>query len=135
MDLSPLSAGAAEALCNISKSEPTSQLFVLQLLSIRTVPLTPPQSSRSPRHRVILSDGNHFFHVVLSSTIAPHNTPDLTHKYSIVGVEKVQWVYISQSDLWILAIFEMHFIEDRYEKIGKPTVAMNSPSAFRPTGT
>ncbi|KAJ7769112.1 hypothetical protein DFH07DRAFT_954348 [Mycena maculata] len=137
MDLTPLSTGSVEALCDVSKSKPESQLFVLQLLSIKALTGPPPPELPGPlpRYRVILSDGDQYFGALLGSKIAQRFTPNWTQRFVIVGVEQVQWVYVSQCEKWVLVIVEMHFIEDGTGPIGRPTLAMGSPAAFRPKWT
>ncbi|KAJ7466436.1 hypothetical protein FB451DRAFT_1260878 [Mycena latifolia] len=124
MEFPPLSMGACEALSSLTTgaSEAVSPPLVLQLLSVRLISSVTP-----PRYRVILSDGLDFFHAVLSRLITEQFPPSNLQKNAIVGVEKISWGKFGAPPTWLLVILEMHWIEDRSERIGTPEMKRPFP--------
>ncbi|KAJ6571119.1 hypothetical protein B0H19DRAFT_657490 [Mycena capillaripes] len=116
MDLAPLSVGAVDTISCAAPDGIISQSFVLQLLACRPV----VGSIHPPRHRVILSDGAHFLQAVLTSEISEQYISHASQKNTIFGVEKVVWVRSLIIGKCLPVITEMHPIEERSERIGKP---------------
>ncbi|KAJ7480844.1 hypothetical protein FB451DRAFT_153793 [Mycena latifolia] len=124
MEFPPLSVGACEALSSptTSAGEAVSANLVLQVLNVRSLSgITPP------RYRVILSDGLHYFQAMLSSVVAEQFPPSNLQKNAIVGVEKIFWFKARAQPMWVLVILEMHWIEDRSERIGTPVMKWPFP--------
>ncbi|KAJ6613522.1 hypothetical protein B0H10DRAFT_2048253 [Mycena sp. CBHHK59/15] len=122
MDLLPLSPSACATLSIIADGKPTKVNFVLQILSIRNIAPT----ASDIRYRHILSDGTHYMQSVLASPLNYMFDGGASRKNVVAGIDQVYWGTITSQGtgkkVRIMLVTEMHFIEDRSERIGAPTV-------------
>ncbi|KAJ7614919.1 hypothetical protein FB45DRAFT_1035717 [Roridomyces roridus] len=131
-DLSPLSPNAIDDISSLPDGKITlTAQPLIQILSIR--------STTASRFRLVISDGIHFMQAVLAERLAESlgailNVQSL--KNSIAALEVVSWFPVHNvipghhHVLRLLVIEELHFVEDRTQRIGQP---VSHPKPLRPS--
>ncbi|KAJ7286262.1 hypothetical protein C8J57DRAFT_660775 [Mycena rebaudengoi] len=125
----PLSAGICTHLQN---AEPNAALFeathTLQLLSIKQI--NSNSTTSIDRHRIIISDGQHFIQAMLATQLNHLVQENAIRKNSIINVTKMTCNFVQ--DKRLLIILDLSVVEHTDVKIGNPVNLTGPPETSAP---